>query len=121
MKLVDLFEQLQPVPLRKDFASTLPPTYVMPELQNNDSYQQYRYVVALGAAEAIKRGEIEMAQESTWNENTSVVCYTPAEEAIVQAANRHMGVEGKKISTTPSSEPPWVNTKSPVAVFKDYD
>ena len=121
MKISDLFEGLHAVPLRADLTDTLPPTYVMPELQNNDSYVQYRYLVALAAAEAIERGEIDMAQASTWNEMTSVVCYTPEEEAIEQDANKHMGVNGKKISKTPSKEPTWVNKNSPVRSFKDLD
>lgn len=121
MKLADLFEDLKPVPLRKDLTATLPPTILMPQLKSNDSYVQYRYLIALGAAEAIKRGEVDMAQESPWNENTSVVCYTSAEEEIVNLANKHMGLSSKKISKTPSQEPSWVNTKSPVAKFKDFD
>lgn len=121
MRLRDLYEGLHAAPLRSDLTDTLPPTYVIPDLQNNDSYVQYRYLVALAAAEAIEKGEVGMAQESTWNEMTSVVCYTPAEEIIVKDANKHMGVFGKKISKTPSKEPTWVNTSSPVATFKDLD
>lgn len=121
MKLADLFENLHPAPLEPDLSSTLPPTFIMPQLQNTDTYVQYRYLVALGSAEAIKRGEIKMDQESTWNENTSVVCYTPAEEEIVRIANKHMGVSAKKISKSPSKEPKWVNTTSPVAKFKDIE
>jgi hypothetical protein len=62
-----------------------------------------------------------MDQESTWNETTSVVCYTPAEEEIVKTANKHMGVNAKKISRTPSKEPKWVNKTSPVAKFRDIE
>ena len=121
MKLADLFEQLRPVSLDNDISSTLPPTVVMPELQNNDTYEQYRYLIALAAAEAIDRNEIDMAQESPWNETTSVVCYAPAEEAIVNKANKHMGVSYKKISKTTSKEPKWVNKTSPVAKFRDIE
>lgn len=121
MKLSDLFEDLNPVPLHSDLASTLPPTFIMPQLQNTDTYVQYRYLIALSAAEALKKGEITMDQESTWNENTSVICYTPEEEEIVKIANKHMGVNAKKVSRTKSQEPTWVNKKSPVATFKDFD
>jgi hypothetical protein len=121
VRLKDLYEGLHAAPLRTDLTDTLPPTYVIPDLQNNDSYVQYRYLVALAAAEAIERGEIDMAQASTWNEMTSVVCYTPAEETIVKDVNKHMGVYGKKISKTPSKEPTWVNRNSPVRTFKDLD
>lgn len=121
MKLADLFEQLHPVPLRKDLTSTLPPAVTIPELQNNDTYAQYRYLVALATAEAIDRGEIEMAQASPWNENTSVVCYTPQEEVIVKKANKHMGVSSKSLSKTSSQEPNWVNKSSPVAKFRDIE
>ena len=97
----------------------MPPTMVIPELQNNDSYTQYRYLMALAAAEAIKRGEVAMDQESAWNENTSVVCYAPEELEIVNLANKMMGVTGKKISSTPSQEPKNINVTSPVRRFVD--
>jgi hypothetical protein len=119
MKIADLLENFRAAPLRKDLIATMPPTVVIPELQNNDSYAQYRYLLALASVEAIKRGEVEMSQQSAWNENTSVVCYSPEEFEIVNMANKLMGVTGKKISTSPSQEPKHVNTASPVRPFVD--
>lgn len=122
MLLIDLFENtFVPIPLRHDIERALPPTFVIPELQNTDTYQQYRYMIALASAHAIKNGDVDMAQESAWNENVAVVCYTPAEEETVKLANKHMKVSGKLIAHEQSKEIGSVNTKSPVRPFKDLD
>lgn len=102
-------------PLPIEIESTLPPTYVMPELQNNDTYKQYRYLLALAAAQAHENGDIKFQSQSSWNENTSVVCYTPEEQRIVELANKLMGVHGYNIVNSHSHEAPDVNTRSPVA------
>jgi hypothetical protein len=120
MKIAELLENFRAAPLRKDLVSTMPPTVVIPELQNNDSYTQYRYLMALASAEAIRRGEVAMDQESAWNENTAVVCYAPEELEIVDMANKMMGVTGRKISSTPSQEPKHINSASPVRKFVDF-
>lgn len=122
MRLIDLFEDaFTPIALRGEVQNALPATYVMPELKNTDSYQQYRYIIALAAAESVTAGDVDMPQESAWNENTAVVCYTPAEQEIVKKANKHMGVSGKLIAGEKSKELASVNTKSPVRPFKDLD
>jgi len=121
MKIIELIEGFSPAPLRADVKDTLPPTVVIPDLQNNDIYTQYRYLVAMASVKAIENGDVQMDQESAWNENISVVCYTPEEEEIAASASRMMGVTNKKISTTKSQESKTVNTTSPVRKFKDFD
>lgn len=121
MKLIDLIEGRKTVPLSLDLHNTMPPTFIMPTLQNNDSYMQYRYVVALAAAKAIENGDVEMNQLSTWNENQAVVCFAPAESDIVKLANKHMNVNAEMITNTPSCEPDSVFHNSPVRTFKEYD
>ena len=108
-------------PLSKEIESTLPPTIVMPELQNNDTYRQYRYLLALAAAQAHENGDIEFNSQSSWNENTSVVCYTPEEQRIVELANKLMGVTGHTIVKSKSHEDPHVNTRSPVPKRRSMD
>jgi len=80
MKLIDLIESRKQAPLNIELHNTMPPTFIMPSLQNNDSYMQYRYVIALAAARAIENGDVQMDQLSTWNENQAVVCYAPEEQ-----------------------------------------
>ena len=121
MKLSDLLEGLRPGSLDIEVKDTLPGTYIIPDLENTDPYKQYRYVVALASAKAIENKEVSMDQESAWNENTAVVCYTPQEVEIMDAANKIMNVKKKMISTKISEEPPYINTKSTVRKFEDYD
>jgi hypothetical protein len=123
MRWKDLKENIKgrAPPLPKEIESTLPPTIVIPELQNNDTYKQYRYLLALAAAQAHENGEITFNTQSSWNENTSVVCYTPEEQRIVELANKLMGVSGKEIVKTKSHEDPHVNTRSPVPKRRSMD
>lgn len=123
MRWKDLKENIngKAPPLPIEIESTLPPTYVMPELQNNDTYRQYRYLLALAAAQAHENGDIKFQSQSSWNENTSVICYTPEEQRIVELANKLMGVHGYNIVNSKSHEEPHVNTRSPVAKRPSMD
>lgn len=121
MKIVEIIEGFKPAPLRSDVKDTLPPTIVIPDLKNNDIYTQYRYLVAMASVKAIENGDVQMDQASAWNENISVICYTPEEEQIAAAASRMMGVQNKKISVTKSRESDNINKTSPVRKFKDIE
>ena len=119
MRIKDLYETTDNgPPLPVDLTHTLPPTFIMPTLQNNDSYKQYRYSLALATAQAVAKKEVIFTADSTWNENTAVVCYVPEEEAIVRMANKLMGVPSVEISKTPSHEQPDVNKTSPIQGLK---
>jgi hypothetical protein len=116
MKLKDLFEQAN---IPTDVKDSLPPTYVMPKLQNSDYYKQYRHLVALAAARSrVEKGE-SLSPESVWGENQAVVCYTPADLETLKLANKIMGVTSEAISDTPSHEPKTTNKISPVRKFVD--
>lgn len=121
MRLIDLIEGRKHAPLSIELHNTMPPTFIMPTLQNNDSYMQYRYVVALASAKAIENGDVQMDPLSTWNENQAVVCYAPEEQEIVKIANKHMNVKAEMITNTPSCEPDSVFRDSPVRKFRNYD
>lgn len=117
MKLYDLFEGQE---IKRGLKFTLPPTYVMPELPNNDAYLQYRHLVALASARSRKeKSDHKMAHESPWGENQAVICYVPQDLETLDIANDIMGVTKKALTTTPSSEAPWRNTVSPVRKFVD--
>jgi hypothetical protein len=120
MRVKELLEHMtEGPPLRKDLQHTLSPTYIMPKLKNHDTYSQYRHNIALAAALAVKRGESNYHEASTFNQNQTTVCYTPQEKEILDLANDMVQVYDKKVSGTPSQEPDWVQKTSPVARFKD--
>jgi hypothetical protein len=114
MKYKDLLEQTA---LRADIGDSLPPTYVMPELQNSDAYRQYRHLIALASALATKEQHMPTEKESAWGENQAVICYTKADEEILRTANEIMGVKSQALTKTPSHEAPNVNKTSPVRKF----
>ena len=116
MRLRDLLEASAPG-LDPDVEDTLPPTMILPELINSDTYKQYRYVVALAAAGAVAKGEVEFDPNSTWNESLSALAYTPQELEIIQLANKMMGVQGVMVSKSKSHEPDHVHSVSPVMPF----
>lgn len=116
MRLRDLLEgsELKSAKLHSDLANTLPPMFVMPQMQNSNGYVQYRHALALGVALAVERGEVEFDQQSAMNQMQTVICYTPQEQEILELTNKLMGVTGKQLSRTPSQEPDFVNKVSPV-------
>ncbi len=116
MRYKDLLEGMK---IRKGLQFTLPPTYVMPDLPNNDSYKQYRHLVALAAARAAKDEDATVDDEMAWGQDQSVVCYTTADQETLRLANEIMGVSSVALSSTPSQESPHRNTVSPVRKFVD--
>lgn len=116
MKYKDLIEGTK---LKKSLQSSLPPTYIMPTLQNNDAYRQYRHLIALASVRAIKDNSSHMDPESTWGENQAVVCYSPADEETLLMANNLLGIPSISISSTPSKELETRHVQSPVRKFID--
>jgi len=88
-------------------ARTLPSTYVLPHLKNQDPYLQYRMGMALAAAR----------HPENW-ENMSVVGYTDADDETLKLALKLIGPEyaagAKLISTKKSEEATDVNKTSPM-------
>ena len=101
----------------------LPSTWVIPELQNQNAYLQYRFAVALAGAKAARNGDIpKMDKDSVWGENQVVSGYmNPDIEADIDFALGEMGLKGKHLVTSKESEETndtCVN--SPVRSFKGY-
>jgi hypothetical protein len=92
--------------------STLPGAKVWPALDNSSPYHSYRYGVALAAAP-----HSDMDKEGPVKQNMMTVSYTDADEKIIQAAGKTMGVSGKNLSTKDSRETA-DNVTSPVAKRK---
>jgi hypothetical protein len=108
---------------------TLPASYVIPELQNNDFYKQYRFGVALAGAkgaEQRKQDNVpEYSTETPWGENEVIISYAGdgVEEKFINDALRQVGISAtakKQVTTTKSEEPADTGKDSLLKPFKGY-
>lgn len=112
--------------LAPDVARALPATYVIPELPNQDPYLQYRFGVAMAAAKSAKAragdGIPPFEKSSAWGENQIVIGYMdPHTGEYINDALKQMGLSGKKMISTPTSEESADTDKvSPVKAFKGF-
>jgi len=90
---------------------TIPGMHVIPQLQNQDPYKQYRFGLALASSGA---GESRAAAETPWGENMAIGTYTVGDEEILKSALKAYGAKAKMITTKKSEEPRGTNTTSPV-------
>jgi hypothetical protein len=108
---------------------SLPNTYVIPELKNNDFYDLYRFGVAIAAV----RGEggndnvqnkfkPDFRAESSWGEHQVVSSEFDKELGnTIDQALKKVGKSGKKMVSTPNSdEMDDTLTQSPIRGFKGY-
>ena len=101
----------------------MPSTWVIPELQNQNAYLQYRFSVALAGAKASRNGDIpRMDQDSVWGQNQLVSGYMNPDIADdIDFALGEMGLRGKKLVTSENSEEtPDTGIASPIKGFKGY-
>ena len=101
----------------------MPPTWVIPELQNQNAYLQYRFSVALAGAKAARNGDIpKMDKDSVWGENQLVSGYmNPDIGEDIDFALGEMGLGSKVLVTTEhSEETPDTGVASPLKGFKGY-
>jgi hypothetical protein len=101
----------------------LPSTWVIPELQNQNAYLQYRFSVALAGAKAARNGDIpRLSKDSVWGENQVLSGYmNPDLEQDIDFALGEMGIQGKKLVTTKHSEETSdTGIVSPLKSFKGY-
>lgn len=112
-----------------DVQRTLPASYVLPELQNNDFYKQYRFGVALagakGAEQRKKDNVPEYSKETPWGENEVIISYAGGgiEEKFINDALNQVGLSAsakKQVTTTKSQEPTDTGTGSVLKPFKGY-
>lgn len=113
--------------IQSDVARSLPSTYIIPALQNQNAYMQYRFSVALAGArgkeERRKEGDPEFEPTSSWGENEIVISDAPDIGKFIDIALKDMGLpssDKRLVSTKTSDEPPGTITKSPVTAFKGY-
>ena len=104
---------------------TLPSTYILPQLKNNDFYLQYRFGVAIAGAKGKKeRSKHDVPlykKESEWGENQVVSSMDPNLGIYIDDALEQMGMSGKKaVGDTKSRENKKINVSSPIKPFKGY-
>lgn len=94
---------------------TLPATYVLPNLPNQDAYLQYR----MGLLLASSGPDQTMSEpDSPWGENMVVSAYSTGEEEILNNALKTGHQSAEMITTAKSEEPKGINKTSPVAAKK---
>lgn len=101
----------------------MPSTWVIPELQNQNAYLQYRFSIALAGARAARNGDIaKLDKDSVWGENQLVSGYmNPDIEEDIDFALGEMGLSGKKLVTSEHSEETSdTGIDSPLKAFKGY-
>lgn len=112
-----------------DVQRTLPASYVIPDLKNNDFYIQYRFGVALagakGAEQRKKDNVPEYSRETPWGENEVIISYAGdgVEEKYINDALKEIGLtrtSKKQVTTSKSEEPQDTGKSSPLNGFKGY-
>jgi hypothetical protein len=113
-----------------DVASmSLPNTYVIPELKNNDFYDLYRFGVAIAAVRGesgnddVQNGyKPNFRAETSWGEQQIVSSEFDKDIGkTIDQALKKVGKSGKKLVSTPGSdEMDDTLTQSPIKGFKGY-
>ena len=104
-------------------SNPLPATWVIPELQNQNAYLQYRFSIALAGAKAARNGDIpKLNKDSVWGENQIVSGYmNPDIDKDIDFALDEIGLKGKVLVTSKESEETSdTGINSPVKPFKGY-
>lgn len=110
-------------------SKSLPNTYIIPELKNNDFYDLYRFGVAIAAvrgeqgySDGVMNGaEPKFKPESSWGEHQVVSSFDPNVGNVIDKALAKVGKRGKKAVSTPGSdEMDDTEYKSPIKPFKGY-
>lgn len=111
---------------------SLPNTYKLDQLRNNDFYPIYRFGVAIADVRGQQADENpgnkgldpykpEFNAESSWGENQVVSGYDPKLKDVVKKALQKLGKPGiTTVSTPGSDEMGDTSTVSPIKAFKGY-
>lgn len=107
---------------------SLPTTYIIPELKNNDFYELYRFGLAIADTRGnsgnddVQNGfKHDFKAESTWGEHQVVVSWDPDIDQVLDLALSKVHKKGKKlVSTKTSDEIPNTTANSPIRPFKGY-
>ena len=109
---------------------SLPYTYMIPELSNQDFYPIYRFGIAIadvrgegGSENDQNKFKPKFEKQSAWGGEDQVVSsFDPNIGKVIDKALSKIGKHGKKEVSTPGSEElPGTLTTSPVKAFKGYE
>lgn len=109
---------------------TLPQTYVISNLENQDFYKIYRFGLALAAVRG-EQGREDGVQNlkyqpdfkatSAWGEHEVVTSSDPDIASVLDNALRKINLSGKRsVSTKRSQESSDIDTTSPIKPFQGY-
>lgn len=109
-------------------AHTLPSTYVMTDLKNNDFYELYRFGLAIadvrgtsGTDDVTNGFKHDFNAESIWGEHQVVTSWDPDIDQVLNQALKKVHKKGKKkIGSATSDEIPSTSKGSPIKPFKGY-
>jgi cytidyltransferase-like protein len=111
--------------IQADVADALPATFVVPGLQNQDAYSQYRFGLAVAAAKGAKERASEHGEEvfgkSPWGQNEIIITFDPSESDAVDSALKLVGLSASAkhaVNKKDSTETKDVSKISPVANIK---
>jgi hypothetical protein len=106
---------------------SLPNTFVIPELKNQDFYDLYRFGVAIADVKGnmgddnVNNYKPDFRAESSWGENQIVSSFDPNVGKVIDQALAKVGKHGKKSVSTPTSDEMDDTMKqSPIKPFKGY-
>ena len=109
-------------------AKSLPYTYILPELKNQDFYELYRFGVALadvrgkmGDVKNIDKFKPNFKAETSWGENQIVSSFDPNIGSVIDQALKKVNKSGKVAVSTPGSQEFDDTLKqSPIKPFKGF-
>lgn len=120
-KLTDVHDGLSVV------SKSLPNTFLIPDLKNQDFYELYRFGVALAAVrgeqtdDGVNNFKPNFQSESGWGEHLVVSSLDPNVGELIDKALSKVDKHGKKAVSTPGSdEMDDTLTLSPLKPFKGY-
>lgn len=106
-------------------AKSLPNTFVIPELKNQDFYELYRFGVAIAdvrgeqGTDNVNNHKPEFRPETSWGENQVISSFDPNIGKVIDQALKKVNKSGKKAVSTPGSdEVDDTMTVSPIKPFK---
>lgn len=114
--------------LPPEYADPMRYTYVLPGLSAADPYRNYRFGVAMARARSDAQPNTQNPDRPEWTAETAfgehgvVAGFSNNIEPVIDQALKMTKTPGGKklVSTAPSEEPSFVDTKSPITAFKGY-
>lgn len=109
-------------------SKSLPHTYIIPELENQDFYELYRFGVAIADVrgdsekfDTLNSKKPKFRAESDWGEHQIVSSFDPEIDNVIDKALAKINKHGKKLVSTPESDEMDDTLKqSPIKPFKGY-